>query len=681
MSRLQNKYLGTYQFLNVNQAVNLTGNVLDRSAGKMGEFSNRWAYFDIDTSLPTFRTDTNFVITDLTNVISNPNGRYDTVRLHIQSGFDFPGLDGIILQLQWKQWSGDNNGNNKIFDVCNQVYLKGQEQINFNPTPLFLGDRLYDRYIQVKVPSLYEVNQEFWGQPTASDTIGYNYTFNAVGFQQNSQILANLYEIDQSETYNGNLFFNTGNIFRAAFNPADNYSQLSAVIKENAEYDFIEYYPTFNGAFIENYINNLNSVGGNWAVINQIEVYEQVGTSRLRTANMTMLQEGNFDQPLIYRPVIQNAALAYSYTIEYTMRFFNRVDNTQVIRTGTFTSTDVKKYGRELEKINVLQGFTPVKVYNKIVKMNPDDTEKILGLTAPREVITQKVVVPVFYDTSLLSVDSTTNLSADLGQNVWPQGTNVIYLGAFDNVIKFKIFTLSADRSQNVSLDMSSFISNVALAFNTTSNIKEYIPAYIDINLANPAMGEVAFRIDSDTAVKILASVQKVYYIINQTDPETVIYSGKFEAVENKEKGKITASQSLLISLETQIQVKQNELNSLVRPLPTSPSNTIVKGGSIKGGTSSGNALLLDSEQAQVEQTKADQEVVTSAQAAQLSAIQQAANESGPRPNIVEIPGVTQNLGASPQVAVKPMVQNPAMPSVGFNASNNPTQTGGTTGG
>jgi hypothetical protein len=668
--RLYNKYIGSYQFLNTNQSVNLTGNVLDRSAGLTGTISNRWAYFDIDSPMPIYDIDSNFEVTNQTANLVSIAGKYDTVRLHILSGFDFPGLDGLILQLRWKQWQQTGSTSVQWFDACNHVYLRGQDQINFNSTPLFLGDRMYDRYIEVKVPSLYDVNQDFWNSPTATNTIGYNYTFNNVGFLQNSQIYAVLHEIDSSEVLNGNLYLNTGNDYTAAFNTADNYSQLAVVIQENAVNDYIEFYPTWNGAFIENYINDLNSIGGDWVVINQIDVYEQVGTSSLRTSNMTMLQDNNFDQPAIFRPVILNASIAYSYTVDYTMRFFNRVDNTEVVRKSSYTSTDAKKYGKQLEKINLLQGFTPVKVFNKITQMEPSDTESVLGLNTPREVITQKVVVPTFYDTNMISLSSTADINTPLGSTIWPQGFNIIYLGKFDNMIKFKVFTLSTDKTTNVSFDMSSFIGNVALAFNTTDNNRLYVNPYIDINLADPSMGEVVYRIDPDTATKILASADKNYYLVNKTDPETVLYVGKFDSIENKGTGTVAEGSSIISSIDSQITGKNeilaginqkiNEANAQLEQAKAAAADasaiaaaqisqaqqTASQAVAAISNQSSANAALLASLQAQAEQIQAQQSVLTQAQAAQQAAIQQAAQaqagQAGGTPvvNIVEIPGV-----------------------------------------
>jgi hypothetical protein len=400
-----------------------------------------------------------------------------------------------------------------------------------------------------------------------------------------------------------------------------------------------------------------------------------------------MLQDGNYDQPGIFRPVVQNASIAFSYTIDYTMRFFNRVDNTEIIRKSSYTSTNVKKYGKQLDKINVLQGFAPLKVYNKVVQMDSQDTANYSGITVPKEVVTQLVVTPVFYDTNLISVDSANDINQSLGDIVWPQGTNTIYIGPFDNFIKFKIFTTSANNKQNVSLDMSTYVGNIALSFDTVDNNRVSIPIYTDINVADPSIGELLFRLDTSTAVKILASTNKNYFITNSTNPETVLYSGKFDDVANKSKGQTNGAKSILESFDTQIAQKKATLASLEASIAS--ANTTVAGGNTMSGTSpaptiteptmtsAANAVLVESQASAAIATEVAQAQLNQAQVAQSTALAQAAQDPT-NINFVEIPGVTPNLGGNPQSAIRPLVENPSEPAVGKNPSKNPSKQGNT---
>jgi hypothetical protein len=447
----------------------------------MGTDAKVWAFHDIDSPVPIIQTDNNFVLTDVTASLLS-NQKYDTVRVHFLSGFTFPGLDGVITEILFNEWT-PNGTNQRLFTAASNVYLKSEPNVTFSPDPIFVGDRYYDRFIEFKIPSLYSVNLDYWTSPTATNTIGYQYTFGNVGFYQTSQISINLYEINSISETNGNRYLNTGTIWNSSVNQQDEYSFVGAVVKENSEYDFIEYYPTFHGGYIEDYINLLNETG-QWVVINQLTVYEQVGTGFIKTSDVTILQEENFDQPSVYRPVLRNASAIYSYSVEYVMRLVNKVNNREIVRRSTFSSTDVKKYGYQLEKINALEGFRPIKVFNKIVKTDESPAPSV-SFGTPR-IVTQYNYVNNYFDVNFISVDSTTEIdSTNLGQTVYPQGKNVFYMNPFDNYVKFKIFTKSKDKKQNVTLDLAANGMNVKLSFVFDDKSQIFIDPTQDINAAN----------------------------------------------------------------------------------------------------------------------------------------------------------------------------------------------------
>ena len=532
--RLYNKYSNEYQFLNSTQAINLTGNVLDYSAVRMGRESTQWGYLDMDTPSPLVQIDSNLKLEDVSALMGSTI-KYDRVKLHLLSGYDLPGIDGFILEIGWREW--DINGDTgRKFTPSAQVYVKGEERIDFSPIPLFLGDRFYDRYIEFALPSLADANFDFWNSPTAPTTLGYNYTFNNVGFSQTSQIYATLWEINSTTESRGNRFFITGASYAASFNQADLYSYVNAVVQENAEYDYIEYYPTWNGQFLEDYINLLNDSGGDWVVINQLDLYEQLGMNFIKSFSMSSLQDTAFNAPAAYRPIIRNAALAISYTVEYTMRLMNKVNGQEIIRKATWTSTDPKKYGPNLQRINVLEGFRPVKVYNKIVNQSADTINTSVQYLGSPNFLTQNVYVNTYYDVNYISVDSSTDLSVTLGNVVYPQGTNYIFINKFDNYVKFKVFTKSADKLQNVTMDFASTGMNVKLTFILDDSTKIYIDLTSDLNAANPGAGELLFFLDDTLTTKLLGNVEKEYYLVNKNPDgtETLIYRGQYADLKNR---------------------------------------------------------------------------------------------------------------------------------------------------
>ena len=668
--RLGNQYIDQYQFLNNAQAVNLTENVLDRSSSLINPNSNFWAYHDIDAVFPTISSDSNFNLTDVTaNLIGSI--KYDTVKLHILSGYNFEGVEGFISQIIFKEYDG------RDFIASNYTYIKGQTFIKFSSTPLFLGDRLYDRYFEYQVPSLFEINQDFWPNPLSPNTFGYQYTHNNTGFIQDTPIYFNFCEIDTIATNNGNRFLNVGQVFNASFPQTDNYSFLGCAVLENPEFDYIEYYPSFNGGFLEDYIAALNSVGGSWVVVNQIEVLEQVGTQLLRTANMTMLQDSNFDQPGIFRPVILNAPLAFSYTVEYTMRLVNRNDGQEIIRRSTFTSLDPKKYGRQLERINVTNGFRPFKVYNKIEQV----TDGAVGAgsyttSVVPQPIMSKVYINTFIESSYVSVDSTSDISQSVGQVVFPQGKNYIFINPFDNFFKFKIFTKSADKKENVSLDLSLDYDRLSLVFIQDDDTKIYIPSVKDNGIA-PTSGECLFKVDDTLSVKLYNQKNRDYYIILKTPDgdDTLIYTGQFARQQDRKKvqseidstisseinKKIAALEKAKQDLDAKNQNLQDQTKALSNQRAMLEAEQSVL---TSAGTSSQTSSLDLQKKKQLEQVALANEFVTKEQQALKEALEKATanNTAANNFNLVEVPGVSSGLGISLKNAVKPLVQNPAKP-------------------
>ena len=93
--------------------------------------------------------------------------------------------------------------------------------------------------------------------------------------------------------------------------------------------------------------------------------------------------------------------------------------------------------------------------------------------------------------------------------------------------------------------------------------------------------------------------------------------------------------------------------------------------------TSAANAILFESQASAAIATEAATSQLSQAQVAQSSALAQAAEDPS-KINLVEIPGVTPNLGGNPQSAIMPLVENPSEPATGSNPSKNPSKQGNT---
>ena len=138
-------------------------------------------------------------------------------------------------------------------------------------------------------------------------------------------------------------------------------------------------------------------------IFHQIVVSEQIGLSFVTSSEQMFTQTEDFDLPIFFRPIIMNSSVAVSFAINYTMRLYNKGDNTQIIKRARLVSSDPKKYGKRIMKINLGTVPTIAKVYNEL----PNDTGNQIVITNSStndadssDKITEKLVVQTRYVTS-----------------------------------------------------------------------------------------------------------------------------------------------------------------------------------------------------------------------------------------------------------------------------------------
>jgi hypothetical protein len=237
--------------------------------------------------------------------------------------------------------------------------------------------------------------------------------------------------------------------------------------------------------------------------------------------------------------------------------------------------------------------------------------------------------------------------------------------------VKFKIFTKSPDKKQNVSLDLASTGMNVKLAFIFDDQSKIYIDPTQDMNAADPGAGEVLFRLDDIITTKLLGGKQREYYIVNKNDKgdEVLIYAGKF--ADQKDRAKIMSEESstTLSQLNQKITTLKNLQTNLssVQGVVTSTLSTDINAATSTSSTS--NTALEESEAEKISQSQANQGTVTSNAAGINNALQEAANSGKiANLNIPDIPGVTPFIGANINNALTPQVIKPSSPETKITA-------------
>ncbi len=367
---LRNEYTkGSYMF-NTDSVSATMGNFRDTSAVPINEAKSRYAYLDTSIGVPYNDFDHKLTPSDdlLQTFSPNINIEYDRIRVHFSSGFSFQDFDGIIFDITAPKRNGDD------IVLSSIAFLRTDTPV-FNPDPLLIADKLYSTYIEWRIPSLFYLNNGF--SINNPNTLGYKLT-EGLGFLGTPHLSIKALGILNTTVSNGYNFFEVNEINSTAIPNRDIYDNLFANVIESNTGDFFELTGLVTGSTLSNFIAQLNSTGGNYVVFHEITLSEQIGENFVKTGNQIITQTTGFDNPVLYRPIVLNSAIAVSFAINYVLRLFNRNDNTQIIKNARLASFNVKKYGRRLMKINL--GVIPT-VANVVNQINPNDGRNIIVST------------------------------------------------------------------------------------------------------------------------------------------------------------------------------------------------------------------------------------------------------------------------------------------------------------
>lgn len=395
---------GTYLF-NPPAFENISGNVRGSSSAAINSTKTKFA--SLTTKRSISYNDVDPKLTPSTNLLQifspNIDIEYDTVKIHFASGLDFTGFDGFIISLTVQRRDGLD------LNLANINFLKTDTPI-FSPNPFLLGERVYASFIEIKIPATYYMLQKFFSDPLNTNTLGYKFS-DSKGFIKTTTIDATINGIYTIYTQEGFPAYETRGLSRSTISTTDEFNLLSASITESSLGDFFELYGEYNGEIFEDFMISLNSQpNSSYIVFHGIVTQEQIGTNFVETAEQTFTQMDNFDVPIRFRPIILNSAVAVSFALDYTLRIFNRVNGTQIIRKSRLISNDVGTYGRRLRRINLGTVPTVVKVYNELPRDNGENIvindvisvqKSIIQGTSPvanTPIQTQIVPVTVFRD-------------------------------------------------------------------------------------------------------------------------------------------------------------------------------------------------------------------------------------------------------------------------------------------
>jgi len=454
---------------------------------------------------------------------------YDTIRLHLRTGYSFNGrgYDGFLFQTKVKRNSGVYNYFNST------VYLN---QSNFeiqNPNPFILGESSYSKYIEIKVPSLVDMfsvatNEEFkdtFFAPSGVDSIpptaNYEFDFKL---------------IDSVVTLSGYDYIKLAEGKSLTLAQEDEYADIVVNVEHANDGDYFKIYGTYNGdqAAFENYITGrIATSGDDITIFYEVQVAEQLGLNYINTFNNTFTQTSNYDEAIVFRPVILNSSVSSNFLITVNMRIYNETDNTQIVKTASLIYTQPKKYGKKLLKLALNSNFAPSVVYNTLPNTSVN-RELNQFVNSIRPSVGETKYVPVALDTYRI-MGGSTQVTVDgaavndiTSMDYKKEGDGIITLSKVsDNYIKFKVAQPDGDSMKSISLVNAEDLILIIKSGTIEQQIS-HDPSFPGVDLG---IGEVFFKVPKSVAVRFDQSdtnqtSDKFYINIKNGSTESLLYYG-----------------------------------------------------------------------------------------------------------------------------------------------------------
>ena len=559
------------QIFNLDEDSSITQNTRLNSVVKVTDSS----FITLNPNLIIPYNDFNSGLTSTANLEitfpSNISVIYDSVRYHILAGYNLDNIDGLIVTIQYPDTDGS-------YVTVSQIKIsKGSvQEYTLNPSPLTIGANIYDKYFEVKIPSLADMNNKYQAASASNKpkTLSALTSKSGNGYLMGPPIRIKAYEILNTTPTSGYDTYGTQLSALLSLETTDPYSDLGAHIGPADTGDFFEYFATDNGGFPEDFILFQNSIGNSYYIQHAIEVLEQIGAALIETSNFTSIQTSAYDVPLLFRPIVQYASVATSFTLRYTMTLINSKDQSRLIRIATYTSSDPSSYGLTITPLTLSILPQQQKIYNKVANRVdisiPEEVPLVEQIVKYSNVFIDKVSVNTTVSnlniggtdikeigirserantreigTSLseINTDPTRRISTNSDDGnlrrlpiSYGMGKAHITISPFDNYYKFTLYQKSGDGSTK-ELDLSAS-GNYTMVFIDNKTNKVSAPSITDKNLANPGKGELAFKVDESLSTQVLQFTNRNFYISNRpsdsTLPESPLGISKVSSVKER---------------------------------------------------------------------------------------------------------------------------------------------------
>ena len=466
---------------------------------------------------------------------------YDTIRLHLRTGYSFSARnkEGFLIQVGAKRADGVDN-------IFTSVVYKNASNFEIqNPSPFIMGDAMFSKYIEIKVPALQEMHSgvlnmpfqnSFFGATNTTTTLDTTSNYN-IGFKLIDSIVTEDINDGSGGTLVGQEYINVSDTVNMVVSQEDEYADISVNVAESTNGDYFE----INGlkdSLISNFegyiLNRIQTTADDISVLYEVEVSEQISASFLNTYKTTFIHTQDFDQPIFFRPVIINSGIAVSFLLRVTMRIYNATDNTQIVKVGTLTYNRPKKYGQQLEKIQINGGSN--KIYNKLPNTAVNrELNGFINSIRPDVGETKYVKVALDKYNVVAAQNELIGNSADgvsLGDaNFKAEGECEVRIsGASHTLVRFTLANLIGGDYRAIDLVGAENIK-IVLDTGTKKYWRSHDPTFPGIDLSN---GECMFKISSWFANKFngIGSTGTFYILLRYGNGgSSVLYRGKVKVV------------------------------------------------------------------------------------------------------------------------------------------------------
>ena len=455
---------------------------------------------------------------------------YDSIRLHLKSGFSFSarGYEGFLFEVTARRTSGVNNFLTQL------VYLNQSNYEFSNPKPFILGETLWSKYVNLKIPTLVNQNTEFNDRFYGNGTIGSS----DLDLSANYGIRFAL--LDSLKTIEGFDYVYTGeeNVFTVS--REDEFADFTVVVEDAIDGDYFNIYGEKDNSinnFEGHILSRIQTSSDDIIVMYDVDVFEQIGTAQVKSYTSQFTQYEDFNTPIKFRPVINQANIAVNFSIEVTMRIYNQTDNTQIVKRASLTIDQAARYGKKLSALKIDNPNILTEVYNILPSLASNKViSGFITDNLPRSVKT----VPVFVERHNVIASSAKVNLVGAGDNPITkeveefdttefvnEGDLSISIPPFASYYKFAIAKKRGDDFDMISFENA---ERVILTFNDGKQKLKFNHVYNkDIDMG---LGEVLFTINEANAVSIRGMKTDIFYIsIDNGTEETMITKGKFTIV------------------------------------------------------------------------------------------------------------------------------------------------------